>query len=115
MTVTCSTSTRNPVRSTARHEGEDSAGASTVLGGEGKVVPKSECPAQGETFPFQADVDSFLHVDCTRIPKQGGTLSFQTDVGMNPDITIPQVTVCQEFAKLSIGRQQRGVIASSTE
>ena len=37
------------------------------LEGEDKVVPKSECPAQGGTFPFQAGVDGFLHVGCTRI------------------------------------------------
>ena len=81
------------------------------LGGEGKVVPKCKCPAlksplagkvleepgeplpqiqqtdQGGTFPFQADIDGFLHADCTRISKKGGGFSFQIDIGVNSETT----------------------------
>ena len=36
------------------------------------------------TFPFQANVDGFMHLNCT-IPEQVGTISLQADVGVQPD------------------------------
>ena len=90
-----------------------------LLGGEGKVVPNREYPAlksqptgtrmeeleephpamqqtdQRGIFPFQVDIDCFLHIDCTRIPEQGGALSFHADVEVNPETTTPQVTARQ--------------------
>ena len=66
----------------------------------------------------QIDVDGVFHADCTRISKQGGYSIFQADIGVNPETTEPtrvQVIARLEFARLSMSRQQRGVIASSTE
>ena len=57
----------------------------------------------------------FKHVDCKRIPEQKGTSSFQADVGVNLETITAQVAARQEFARLPKNRQQRGVIALSTE
>ena len=68
------------------------------------------------TFPFfQAGVDGFLRVDCTRIPEQrANLLSHQADVGANHETTTRvQLAACQEFVKVPRGRQQRGT--ASTE
>ena len=55
---------------------------------------------QKGTFPFQAGVDGFLHVDCTRVPKQERILSCQADVGVSSEtITTVQVATRQKFAK----------------
>ena len=71
---------------------------------------------QKGTFLFQADFDGVLHVDCTRIPEQEGASSFQANVGENPEKpTTVQVAAHQEFARLMKIRQQRWVIAWSTE
>ena len=71
---------------------------------------------QEGTFSFQAGVDGFLHVECTRIPKQEGISSKPADVGLNPETTsTAQVTDRQKFAKLPRGRQRRGVTTWSTE
>ena len=43
--------------------------------------------AQKGTSPFQADVDGFFHVDCTRILDQEGTVLLQADVGVKPQTT----------------------------
>ena len=68
---------------------------------------------QEETFPFQADVDGFLYVDCMRIPKQEETSYFQANVGVNPETTTTvKVAARQEFAKLPRGRQQRGTASN---
>ena len=77
--------------------------------------PEMQQRDQGENFSFQADIDGFLHVDCTRIPEQGGTFSFQADVGVNPETTTPQVTARQEFARLQMSRQQSEVIVSTEQ
>ena len=78
------------------------------LRGDGNAVPKSECPAQGGTFPFQVGVDDFLHVDRRMIPEQGANFSFEADVGVDPKTTETtlQVTAREDFARLSISRQQ---------
>ena len=78
--------------------------------GEGKVVLKSEYPAQGGSFPFQAGVDGVLHVDCTRIRSRGGTSHFQIDFGVNPETTTLQVTA-RQIERLLVRWQQRGAIA----
>ena len=39
---------------------------------------------QERTFPFQADVDGSLHVNCTS-PEQEGTTSFEANVGVKPE------------------------------
>ena len=57
----------------------------------------------------------FLHADCMRIPEQEGTSSFQADVGVKSQIAAVQVPARQEFARPPKSRQQRGVIAWSTE
>ena len=77
-----------------------------------EIPPCSSQTDQGGTFPFQADTKGFLHANCTRILKQRGGFSRQADVGMDPEV---QVTARQEFARLPMNRQQRGVIASSKE
>ena len=63
---------------------------------------------QGGTFPFQAGVDDFLHVNCMKIPEQEGILSFQAGIRVNPETadTTLQVAARQEFAKLPMRRQQ---------
>ena len=66
-----------------------------------------------ENFPFQADVDEFLHVISTRVPEQEGTNSFQADMRVKPKTITAQVTVREEFEKPPIGGQQRR--AASTE
>ena len=38
---------------------------------------------QEGSFPFQAVVDSFLRVDCTRIPEQEANLPSQADAGLS--------------------------------
>ena len=107
----------NPALSAARHDE-----------GEGKVVPKRERPAlksplagRGLGGPkelrlemLSTSVVGFSHADCTRISKQGGDFAFQVIAGANSETTT-QVTARQEFARLPMSRQQRGVIASSTE
>ena len=68
------------------------------------------------TFPFQVYFDSFLRLDCKRMPEQEITSSCQADVGINLEIiTTVQVAARQEFAKLPMVRKQRRVIAWSTE
>ena len=61
--------------------------AGTGLDEPGEPHPEMKQTKQGGTFPFQADVDGFLHVNCTRIQEQGGTLSFRADVRVNPKAT----------------------------
>ena len=65
-------------------------------------------------FP-QASVDDFLHVDCTRSLDREGTNLLQADVGVKPETanTKAQVAAREEFARVPIGRQQRGT--ASTE
>ncbi|CAM9102137.1 unnamed protein product, partial [Ascophyllum nodosum] len=50
---------RNSARSTARHEGEDSTGASTVSRRRGQGGAQERMSGAGGIFPFQADVDGF--------------------------------------------------------
>ena len=90
----------------------------TEFGEPGEHHPEMQQTDEGETFPFQADVDGFLHADCTRISKKGGDFSFQVDIGVNletTETTAVQVTARQKCARLPMSQQQRGVIASSTE
>lgn len=76
-------------------------------------VPQTE---QEGTFPFQADVDGFLSVDCTRILDQKANLRSQADVGVkSKKATTAQVAAHQEFARLPNNRQQRGMIGWRTE
>ena len=69
---------------------------------------------QKGNFPLQATVDGFLHVSCTS-PEQGTTFLLQADVGVDAETTTTkaQVAAREEFARLPIGRQQRGT--TSTE
>lgn len=68
---------------------------------------------QEGTFPFQVNVDGFLHVNGTS-PKQKGTFSLQADVGANPEETAitAQLTAREGFTKLPISRQQRGTVST---
>ena len=61
-----------------------SPATSTGLDEPGESHPEMQQTEQEETFPFQAGVDGFLHVDCMGIPEQGETLSIQADVGGEP-------------------------------
>ena len=72
---------------------------------------------QEGTFPFQAYVDGFLHVNCTKIPEEEGTISSQADVGVKPETTTTtaQVAACKEFARPPKNRQQRRVTAWGAE
>ena len=84
--------------------------------------PSAGTGSKGPGEPYlemkQTDVEGFLHANCTRISKEEGSFSFQADIELNPETTetiIVQVTARQDFARLPMSRQQRGMIASSTE
>ena len=66
-------------------------------------------------FPFQASVDGFLHVDCTRSPDQEGTNLLQADVVVKPEATTAQAAAREDFARPPKNRQQRRVIAWGAE
>ena len=88
----------------------------TGLDEPGVPHPEMQQTEQGGTFSFQAGFDGFLHVDCSRIPEQERTSSCQADVGVNPETTTTvQVAARQEFVKLPMVWEQRGMIAWSTE
>ena len=89
--------------------------AGTGLNEPGVLHPEIYQTEQEGTFPFQAGVNGFLHIDCMRIPKKKGTSYFQADVGVNPEARTPQIVTRQEFARLPKSWQQRGVIVWSTE
>ena len=76
---------------------------------------KSRSTKREEFFPLQVSVDGILHVSCTS-PEQECIL-LQPDVGVddNDEATTSkaQATTRKEFARLSIGRQQREM--ASTE
>ena len=64
-----------------------SPAAGTGLDEPGVLHTKMKQTKQEKNFSFQADVDDFSHVNCTRIPKREGTSFFQADVGINPETT----------------------------
>ena len=126
---------RDSTRSTARrHDGEiskvktDSARMSQVIGGESKAVPKRKFPALESTLARtglegpgqlhlemqQTAVNGFLRADGTTSSDQGRAFSFQAAIGMKSKPT-SQVTARQVFVTMSMSRQRRGVIASSSE
>ena len=85
-----------------------SPAAGTGLDEPGVPHPEMQQTKQEGTFPFQAGIDGFLHIDCMRIPEQERTSSFQADIGVNPETTTVRVAARQEFAKLPMAQQQRG-------
>ena len=87
-----------------------SPAASTVLDNSGVPHTEIQQTEQEGTFPFKADVDGLLHVDCTRISEQAGHFPSQADVGSNHETTtIVQAAARQELAGPPSGRQQRGI------
>ena len=56
--------------------------AAVLTGSDEPGVPRAETQKneQKGTFPLQASIDSFLHVDCTRTLDQEGTNLLQADV-----------------------------------
>ena len=59
-----------------------SAAAGTGSNEPGVAHPVMQQTEQERTFPFQADADGVLHVDCMRIPEWEGTSYFQVDIGV---------------------------------
>ena len=72
---------------------------------------------QAGTFPFQADVNDSLHVNCTSPEQEAATISLQTDVGVNDETTITtaQAAAHEESARPPKNWQQRRVTAWGAE
>ena len=75
-------------------------------------VPHAETqPDQEGIFPFQVDIDGFLHVICASILEQEGSLSFQAGIGVNLEPVTVQIAA-RQLARLPIGWQQRGTTST---
>ena len=63
--------------------------AAVLTGSDEPGVSRAETQKteQKGTFPLQASIDGFLHVDCTRTLDQEGTFSLQADVGVDNETT----------------------------
>ena len=76
-------------------------------------MPRPIQTEQKIIFPLQANIDGFLHVDCTRTLDQEGVTLLQADAGGDDETTTTtaQTAAPGEFAKLPKNQQQRRVTA----